>query len=58
MNSEQQSQVADYQTLAALLKVTREKLIQTTITLTEVETLLGLEREKTAALQQQLDENK
>ena len=56
MSTEQQGQAADYPTLAALLTVTREKLLQATITLTEVETLLAIEREKTAALQKQLDE--
>lgn len=51
----QQQEPADYDTLTRLLQTTREKLSQYVLGNTELETLLVLEREKSAKLQAQLD---
>jgi hypothetical protein len=48
-------QPADYETVVRLLQVTREKLTAVTIGNTELETLLSIEKDKTKALQEQLD---
>lgn len=50
-----QQEPADYDTLARLLYTTREKLASYVIGNTELETLLGIERDKNAKLQAQLD---
>jgi hypothetical protein len=46
---------ADYATVVRLLQVTRERLHAITIAGTELETLLSIEKDKTKALQEQLD---
>lgn len=48
-------QPADYETVVRLLQVTRDRLHAATIASTELETLLSLEKDKTKALQEQLD---
>jgi hypothetical protein len=48
-------QPADYETVVRLLQITRERLTAATIASTELETLLSIERDKTKALQEQLD---
>ena len=50
-----QQQPADYDTVARLLHTTREKLASQVLLNTEIETLLLIEREKSAKLQAQLD---
>jgi hypothetical protein len=50
-----QQEPADYDTVARLLHTTREKLAQYVLGNTELETLLLIEREKSAKLQAQLD---
>ena len=47
--------VADYDTVARLLQITREKLANHVLANTELETLLIIEREKSAKLKEQLD---
>lgn len=46
---------ADYATVVRLLQITRDRLTAVTIGSTELEALLSIEREKTKALQDQLD---
>lgn len=52
---EGQQEPADYDTITRLLQVTREKLSSYVLGNTELETLLHIEREKSAKLQAQLD---